>query len=823
MATMNPIGSNKPIDIEFGGTELATITDHALLVGSGVTAITPLAVGATGELLIGNTGADPSWSATPAVTSLTATTVYGTTFDTNVAAAGVTLSGTTLSADGTDADININITAKGVGQVIIDDLQLTTDLAVSEGGTGVSTLTDHGVLVGSGAAAITALAVGTDGQVLLGSSAADPVFATLASADGTITFTPGAGTLDIAGTDATEAQQGVVELATDAEAIAGADTVRAIVPSSLAAKLGTQTQYALVVGAGSTAALSSLAVGATGEVLIGNTGANPSWSATPSVTSLTATTVYGTTFDTNVAAAGVTLAGTSLIADGTDVDIDINITAKGAGQVIIDDLQLTTDLAVTEGGTGVSTLTDHGVLVGSGAGAITALAVGTDGQVLLGSSAADPVFATLASAGSTIAFTPGAGTLNLETGSAVATSAPTDSGTATPSSGALTIAGGTNINTAGAGSTVTVNLDAAISGLTSVDIAAGGRIGTATSAGNTLLLQAYDVDGAVYVTFATLTANNDPAMNLETSVTMGGNAIYYATGTDIPITDGGTGVSTITAHALIVGDGTNPINELAVGATGEILIGNTGADPSWSATPAVTSLTATTVYGTTFDTNVAAAGVTLAGTSLIADGTDADIDINITAKGTGQVVIDDLQLTTDLAVTEGGTGASSLTDHGVLVGSGTAAVTALAVGTDGQVLVGSSGADPVFATVASADGSIEVTGGAGTIDLAVTGTIAVNNQTGTTYELVLADNGKIVTCTNAAAITVTIPVNADVALPIGSNVLISQNGAGTVTLAPEGGVTLRSRGSLLDTAGQYAVVSATKIATDEWIIGGDLA
>ncbi len=78
---------------------------------------------------------------------------------------------------------------------------------------------------------------------------------------------------------------------------------------------------------------------------------------------------------------------------------------------------------------------------------------------------------------------------------------------------------------------------------TSITLDPGAGIQTATSAGNTALLQAYDVDGASYTTFATLTANNAPAMDLATGVTMGGNAIYYATGTDIPVTDGGTGAS----------------------------------------------------------------------------------------------------------------------------------------------------------------------------------------------------------------------------------------------------------------------------------------
>jgi len=76
-------------------------------------------------------------------------------------------------------------------------------------------------------------------------------------------------------------------------------------------------------------------------------------------------------------------------------------------------------LAVTEGGTGASTLTDHGVLVGSGASAITALTVGTNGQVLIGSTGADPVFANVTSTGGTITISEGAGTLNLESNAGV--------------------------------------------------------------------------------------------------------------------------------------------------------------------------------------------------------------------------------------------------------------------------------------------------------------------------------------------------------------------------------------------------------------------
>jgi len=120
-------------------------------------------------------------------------------------------------------------------------------------------------------------------------------------------------------------------------------------------------------------------------------------------------------------------------------------------------------LPVNEGGTGDLTLNVHGVLIGETTSSIVSTSAGTNGQVFLGSTSANPAFGTLSSSNSSITFTTGPASLSLQTGTAVATSFPTDSGTAVPSSGALTIAGGSNINTSGSGSTVTVNLNNSIS------------------------------------------------------------------------------------------------------------------------------------------------------------------------------------------------------------------------------------------------------------------------------------------------------------------------------------------------------------------------
>lgn len=59
-----------------------------------------------------------------------------------------------------------------------------------------------------------------------------------------------------------------------------------------------------------------------------------------------------------------------------------------------------------------------------------------------------------------------------------------------------------------------------------------GGVGTSFSAGNTYNLRAWDVDGAAYTTFATLTANNTPTMDLAAAVTKGGSTILVTTSID---------------------------------------------------------------------------------------------------------------------------------------------------------------------------------------------------------------------------------------------------------------------------------------------------
>lgn len=104
-----------------------------------------------------------------------------------------------------------------------------------------------------------------------------------------------------------------------------------------------------------------------------------------------------------------------------------------------------------------------------------------------------------------------------------------------------------------------------------------------------------------------------------------------------------------------------------------------------------------------------------------------------------------------------------------------------------------------------------------------TAMVALNAQTGTSYTTVLADDGKLITCDNGSAITLTIPPNSSIAYGIGTQINIMQLGAGQVTITAGAGVTLRSAGTKVKTNGQYSVATCVKIATDTWVLVGNLS
>ena len=106
--------------------------------------------------------------------------------------------------------------------------------------------------------------------------------------------------------------------------------------------------------------------------------------------------------------------------------------------------------------------------------------------------------------------------------------------------------------------------------------------------------------------------------------------------------------------------------------------------------------------------------------------------------------------------------------------------------------------------------------------------LTLNAQTGTTYTFVLADNGQLVTASNASAQTYSIPTNASVAFPVGAQINIIQIGAGQVTIqaVTSGTTTVASTGATATAPKlrvQYSSATCIKVATDVWYVIGDIA
>jgi hypothetical protein len=100
--------------------------------------------------------------------------------------------------------------------------------------------------------------------------------------------------------------------------------------------------------------------------------------------------------------------------------------------------------------------------------------------------------------------------------------------------------------------------------------------------------------------------------------------------------------------------------------------------------------------------------------------------------------------------------------------------------------------------------------------------LTINSQTGTTYQLVLADNFAHIRLNNASAITVTVPTNATVAFPVGAQLSLFQVGAGKVSVVGAGGVTINSVATLSLRA-QYSSAALIYVGGDVWDLVGDLA
>lgn len=382
---------------------------------------------------------------------------------------------------------------------------------------------------------------------------------------------------------------------------------------------------------------------------------------------------------------------------------------------------------------------------------------GTDGQVIIGSTAGSPAYGTITSLDASVTIALGSNTIDLSVASVLPLDVMTDSGTATESGGEIKILGGTGISTSAAGNAVTVTLD-----------------------------------------------------------------------TPVTVANGGTGLTTITDHGVMVGSGAGAVTPLAVGTDGQVLVGATGADPAMAT---LTSADGSVVFATganTLDLTVDAAAsgaidgiIPDSGISPVVP--DASGDMTFTGGTTGLTFVggtNTVKQSGTLVVANGGTGATTLT--GVLTGNGTSAVTANAV-TQYTVLVGGASNAVSEVSGVGTSGQVLTSNGAGsnpTWQDSSGGGLTWNEETGTSATMSV-DNGYI--ANNASLVTLTLPTTA----ALGSIIRVVGKGAGGWQIAQNASeiihfgtsdTTTGATGYLESTQTYDAVHLVCTVADTEWTV-----
>ena len=122
---------------------------------------------------------------------------------------------------------------------------------------------------------------------------------------------------------------------------------------------------------------------------------------------------------------------------------------------------------------------------------------------------------------------------------------------------------------------------------------------------------------------------------------------------------------------------------------------------------------------------------------------------------------------TDVGVAYGGTGASSLTDGGVLLGSGTGAITAMSVLSDSQMIVGNGSTDPVAESGATLRTSIGVGTGDAVEFAGITGT-TIDATTDFTIGATIITNG-VITDSSGLQLAAAVDLNGNTLSNVGDS------------------------------------------------------
>lgn len=160
---------------------------------------------------------------------------------------------------------------------------------------------------------------------------------------------------------------------------------------------------------------------------------------------------------------------------------------------------------------------------------------------------------------------------------------------------------------------------------------------------------------------------------------------------------------------------------------------------------------------------------------------------------------------------QGGTGVSNPTAHTIPIAEGASNYTFLGPLTNGEVLIGSTGADPVPATL-TAGTNVHITNSAGSITIAATGSAGFswNEVTGTSQNM-SANNGYI--ANNGSQVALALPTTSIV----GDELVITGKGAGGWSIT-QGASQQIHIGSSASTLGAGGSVSSSNQFDSVWLV-----
>lgn len=386
--------------------------------------------------------------------------------------------------------------------------------------------------------------------------------------------------------------------------------------------------------------------------------------------------------------------------------------------------------------------------------AIPSPTVIADGQLLIGATATPNIRVNTLTQGAGITITNGAGTITIAAGGSVATTYTADSGTATPSANNINLLGqnlaGSGIQTTATGSTVThrmlspYNLGDFTFGNSS---AATARMVTINNTDNTSGLS-----NASFQMSVGGTSGGDPFIAY---IIPSGSS--YSMGSDnsdsdnFKITNSNSGVSSGTTLFNLTSGGVPSFPSAGWTTDGVLYSGASGVISSTSAGTSGQVLTSNGPGVAPTYQSVSAAGAitTITGNSGGAESPSAG---NFNIVGTGSITVAGSANTETVQLT-------GLTNHSLLVGAGTATITNLGVATNGQLPIGSTGADPVLAAI-TAGTNISVTNGAGSITIAGTGAASFTWSVITANQTAAVNNGYI--CNKGGTLALALPASSAV-------------------------------------------------------------